>query len=120
MEKKQIQITQFAQKVYNITKQIPQGKISTYKSIAIALGDANACRAVGTALRTNPFSPKVPCHRVIQSNGSLGGFFGKTNIQSEEMKKKIKMLLDEGIPINLNSNRIDKNKLADVLFTDFK
>lgn len=78
-------ISDFAQKVYYFTRQIPKGKVSTYKLIAKALGKPGACQAVGTALSKNPFpyqseypeDIKIPCHRVIARGGSIGGFFGK-------------------------------------------
>jgi len=90
-------ITTFAESVYELTKRIPKGKISTYKKIAIALGKPNACQAVGQALRNNPFAPEVPCHRVISSDFSLGGYFGSTSVTSNNLQKKIKLLKEENI-----------------------
>lgn len=63
----------FAQKVYSLLLTIPEGKVTTYKAIAERLG-TKAYRAVGQALNNNFFAPAVPCHRVIQSDCSLGGF----------------------------------------------
>ena len=83
----------FEEKVWKKCKEIPKGKVSTYKEIAKALG-VRAYRAVGNALRRNPFSPSVPCHRVVCSDGSLGGYKGKMN-----SKKKIELLRKEGIII---------------------
>lgn len=82
----------FAQRVYNLTARIPRGKVSTYKSIAQALKKPSATRAVGNALNKNPFAPQVPCHRVIRSNGEVGGF-------ASGSAKKILMLQKEGIAI---------------------
>ncbi|MBT3407004.1 MGMT family protein [Candidatus Woesearchaeota archaeon] len=90
----------FAEKVYKLCKKIPKGKVSTYKEIARAM-NSKAYRAVGSALNKNPYSPKVPCHRVINSNGKIGGF-------ASGSKKKIKLLRQEGIVV-LN-NRINLNK----------
>ncbi len=90
----------FAERVYAVTKTIPCGKISTYKEIAHAL-DCRAYRAVGNALNKNPYAPVVPCHRVISSNGALGGF-------AHGAKQKKKMLENEGIII-LNDH-IDINR----------
>ena len=84
--------TKFQIKVYEICKKIPKGKVTTYKAIAEAIG-TKAYRAVGTALNKNPYAPKVPCHRVINSNGSLGGF-------ATAIKNKIKLLKKEGVKIN--------------------
>jgi len=88
-----------AEKVYNLCKQIPEGKVSSYKEIAKAL-DSKAYRAVGTALKNNPYAPIVPCHRVVSNNGTLGGFKGKTS--GKEIKEKIKLLEKEGIKIKNN------------------
>ena len=90
----------FAERVYSITAQIPKGKIATYKDIAEQM-NTKAYRAVGTALKKNPHAPRVPCHRVINSDGALGGF-------AHGLPKKIKMLQEEGIQIK--NNRIDLGK----------
>ena len=82
----------FNERVWEKCKRIPKGKVSTYGEIAKAIGSKNSSRAVGNALNKNPFAPIVPCHRVIQSNGSIGGFATGSN-------KKIKMLKNEGIEI---------------------
>lgn len=76
---------------------IPQGKITTYKNIAQFIGKSGASQAVGNALRNNPFSPIVPCHRVLPSDFKIGGFFGKTSEDSLEVKKKMGILKNEGI-----------------------
>ena len=90
----------FTDKVYKITSKIPKGKVSTYKEIARAL-NSKAYRAVGTAMNKNPHWPKVACHRVINSNGHVGGFASGT-------KKKIQLLRKEGIEIN--KGKIDLKK----------
>jgi methylated-DNA-[protein]-cysteine S-methyltransferase len=76
-------------------KKIPRGKVITYREIAIALGNPNASRAVGNACNKNPFAPKVPCHRVVKSNGFLGGY-------AEGLKNKIFLLEKEGVKIKNN------------------
>ena len=81
----------FSEKCYAILKKVPKGKITTYKALANALG-TKAYRAVGNAMNKNPYAPQVPCHRVIKSNGEVGGFFSGT-------KNKIALLKKEGIPI---------------------
>lgn len=63
----------FTERVYAAVKKIPAGRVSTYKEVASALGVTGACRAVGNALNKNR-SPSVPCHRVVKSDGLLGGF----------------------------------------------
>ena len=83
--------TKFQEKVYKICKKVPKGKVITYKEIARALG-TKAYRAVGTALNKNLYAPEVPCHRVINSNGKIGGF-------ASGVSKKIKLLKKEGVEI---------------------
>ena len=87
-------ISSFAKAVYEITGRVPKGKVTSYKIIARVLGKPNASRAVGQALRRNPYAPTVPCHRVIATNFSLGGFFGPS---AKNLEKKIQLLTDEGI-----------------------
>ena len=84
--------TEFQEKVWRATSRIPKGKVSTYSEIAKKIGKPKAARAVGNALNRNPYAPKVPCHRVVRSDGSIGGFAGGT-------AKKIKMLSGEGVEI---------------------
>ncbi|MDD3939675.1 MAG: MGMT family protein [Patescibacteria group bacterium] len=86
----QKEITSFQQAVYNSTRMIPRGRVSTYGAIAKFLGKPRAARAVGNALHNNPFAPEVPCHRVVMSDGRLGGF-------AEGVKKKIEILKKEGV-----------------------
>lgn len=85
-------ITKFQQLVYEATKKIPQGKVSTYREIAKAIKKPRAARAVGNALNCNPFAPIVPCHRVVRGDGSVGGFAGG-------QKEKIAILKKEGVVI---------------------
>ena len=68
--------TPFQQAVWKACMEIPAGQTRNYKWIAEKIGKPGAARAVGTALGHNPFAPVVPCHRVIKSDGSLGGFSG--------------------------------------------
>ncbi|MFA5994320.1 MAG: MGMT family protein [Parcubacteria group bacterium] len=85
-------ITAFQKLVYAETKKIPRGKVLTYADIARRIGRPKAARAVGSALHKNPFAPTVPCHRVVRSDGRVGGFaFGQ--------KEKIARLEKEGILI---------------------
>ena len=64
----------FKEKVYRITKRIPKGKVATYGQIARLAGNLKASRAVGSLMRTNPFTPSVPCHRVVGKAGDLHGY----------------------------------------------
>ncbi|HQO11075.1 MAG TPA: MGMT family protein [bacterium] len=98
---KNIKIRPFAEQVYQITKKIKVGQVATYRQIAQAIGKPLAARAVGQVLHNNPFVPQVPCHRVIKSDGRLGGF-------ARGSKKKLSLLRQEGIIIKNNS--LDLNK----------
>ncbi|MBL7169553.1 MAG: MGMT family protein [Candidatus Aenigmarchaeota archaeon] len=84
----------FQEKVWELLKQIPKGRVTTYKIISHKL-DTKAYRTVGNACHNNPFAPKVPCHRVVNSSGKVGGF--ATGIEN-----KIKLLEKEGIKIKNN------------------
>jgi methylated-DNA-[protein]-cysteine S-methyltransferase len=87
----------FADRVYAQLKAVPKGKVTTYKDLAHSLG-TGAYRAVGQALRTNPYAPRVPCHRVVASDGKIGGFFGTTS--GEPVQRKIALLQKEGILVH--------------------
>jgi methylated-DNA-[protein]-cysteine S-methyltransferase len=81
----------FTAKVFSTCKRIPKGKVATYAGIAKAIGNPKASRAAGNSLSKNR-SKSVPCHRVIRSDGDVGGFAHGKN-------KKIEMLRSEGIEI---------------------
>jgi len=94
----------FYEKCYEVLRKVPKGKVTTYKNIANAL-HSKAYRAVGMAMNKNPSSfldgEKIPCHRVIKSDGSVGKF-------AQGTPKKIKMLKAEGIEIK--NGKIDLKK----------
>jgi methylated-DNA-[protein]-cysteine S-methyltransferase len=94
-------ITHFQEKVYALTKQVPRGKVTSYSAIAKKLNSSP--RAVGQALRCNPFAPVVPCHRVVKADGAIGGFGGE--VAGKKIKEKIALLTKEGVVIA--NNRID-------------
>ncbi len=81
----------FNERCYTLLRKVPPGKVTTYKEIAHTL-HTKAYRAVGNAMNKNPYSPQVPCHRVVKSNREVGGFASGT-------KKKISILKKEGIKI---------------------
>ncbi len=94
----------FNEKVWAITMRIPKGRVTTYAAIARKLG-STAYRAVGNAMNRNPYAPKVPCHRVVGSNGKLTGYaFG--------LEKKADLLADEGVKVE--GKRVDLS----AFFTD--
>ncbi len=81
----------FSQKVYKIVSGIPGGEVMTYKSVAAGAGSPNAFRAVGNLMKNNPDKNEIPCHRVVCSDGSLGGYsFGG-------VKSKKRILMKEGV-----------------------
>ena len=73
--------TAFEQRVYNIIRRIPRGQTRSYGWVARQLGKPGAARAVGLALKRNPFAPRVPCHRVVRSDGSLGGYSARGGLR---------------------------------------
>ncbi len=73
--------TRFQQQVLSLTSEIPYGSTSTYKDIAIQVGNMNAARAVGRVEATNPIPLVIPCHRVLGSDGSLHGYGGPGGIK---------------------------------------
>ena len=70
-------------KVWNYLKKIPKGKFKTYTEVAKAVGKPKAVRAVANAIGKNPYPIKIPCHRVIRSDGSLGGYSGKGGVRTK-------------------------------------
>lgn len=90
----------FNERCYSILKRVPKGKVITYKALAHAL-NTKAYRAVGNAMNKNPYAPKVPCHRVVGSDGSMTGF-------ASGIPAKVKMLKNEGIQVK--NNKVDLEK----------
>ncbi len=84
--------TKFQLKVWNYLKKIPKGEVRTYLEVSKAIGKPKAFRAVANAIGKNPCPPKIPCHRVIKSDGSIGGYSGKGDI-----KKKLRLLRSEKV-----------------------
>lgn len=81
----------FTKKVYEVVEKIPKGKTFSYKEVAKRAGNPKAYRAVGNILNKN-YNSNIPCHRVIHSNGSLGGY-------NRGVKKKKEILKKEGVKI---------------------
>lgn len=86
--------TLFQKKVWSRLLKIPKGKTVTYKELAKSIGKPKAVRAVANAVGANPCAPKIPCHRVVRSDGTLGGYSGKGGI-----KTKRSLLLQEGVKV---------------------
>ena len=75
--------TPFQLKIWKYLIKIPKGSVKTYSQVAKAIGKPKAVRAVANAISKNPYPPSIPCHRVIRSDGSLGGYSGKGGIQQK-------------------------------------
>ena len=99
-------MTRFQSDCYEALKKVPQGKVITYAGLARMIGRPKAHRAVGSAMNKNPYAPQVPCHRVVKSNGDLGGF-------ATDIDVKIKRLQEEGVMVS-------DNKIVDFRSTLFK
>ena len=80
--------TKFQKKVWNYLKTIRKGTVKSYKQVAIAINAPKSARAVANAVGKNPFAPKIPCHRVIRSDGSLGGYSGKGGLKTKKLLLK--------------------------------
>ena len=96
---KPIYLTPFRQRVYDEARKIPRGTVTTYGELAKRIGCGSA-RAVGQALRVNPFAPEVPCHRVVAADGSLIGFYGKSDAKA--INEKRRLLDSEGVAFDKN------------------
>ncbi len=91
---KKLNGTSFQKKVWMELQNIPKGKVITYKELAKKIGKPKAIRAVANAVGANPCAPEIPCHRVVRSDGSLGGYSGKGGIKTKKL-----LLSKEGVVI---------------------
>jgi methylated-DNA-[protein]-cysteine S-methyltransferase len=102
------EVSDFAKRVYASLMLVPKGKVTTYKDLAASVG-CGSPRAVGQALRCNPFAPTVPCHRVVAASRNIGGFFGQTS--GGEIDRKVRMLREEGVRFT-NDNTVDAKSVV--------
>jgi methylated-DNA-[protein]-cysteine S-methyltransferase len=86
--------TKFQLKVWNYLKTIPKGKVKTYKQVAVGINRPKSARAVANACGMNPYAPKIPCHRVIRTDGGLGGYSAKGGVRTKK-----KLLKREGFQL---------------------
>jgi len=86
--------TEFQRKVWAYLSKIPRGSVKTYSQVAQGIGKPLAVRAVANAIGKNPNAPKIPCHRVVRSDGSLGGYSGKGGLKTKKL-----LLKKEGITL---------------------
>lgn len=104
-------LTPFRRRVYRILLSVPAGRWTTYSAISKHLNSGP--RAIGNAMKNNPFAPAVPCHRVLGTDRSLGGYKGEWVNGGEYTTEKMKLLLDEGVEFDGNG------KALGVCFVDF-
>ena len=98
--KKSEELTVFEWQVLSAALSIPFGETRSYKWVAEKIGKPKAVRAVGQALKKNPFAPLIPCHRVVKSDGQLGGYAGKM-----DNPKKVRLLkIEKDIRAQLGFN----------------
>lgn len=86
--------TSFETRVYDALQLIPKGKVSTYGMLSKFL-NCGSPRAIGQALKRNPFAPGTPCHRVVSADLRIGGFFGRS--EGEPIRRKRRLLENEGV-----------------------
>lgn len=82
----------FSNRVYRVVRNIPKGSVLTYMQVARMAGSPRACRAVGNILHTNT-DPHIPCHRVVRSDGTLGGY-------NRGVSRKKTLLVHEGVVLS--------------------
>ena len=104
-------LTPYRKRLYTALLSVPKGRYTTYAALSDFLN--SSARAVGNGIRNNPLAPDVPCHRVLASDGSIGGFGGSWGVDSKNAAEKFAMLKDEGVRFDT------KGKAAGTLFEDF-
>lgn len=102
--------TEFEQRVYELVSTVPVGKVVTYAALARAL-DCGSAQAIGQALKRNPYAPEVPCHRVIRTDQTIGGYAGET--QGSKLRRKLKLLRAEGVEFDEAGKLMTKNTVYD-------
>lgn len=101
--------TVFERSVYEMLEKVPRGKVVTYAEMARALGCRSA-QAVGQALKRNPYAPAVPCHRVIRTDFTIGGYSGQTS--GTKLKKKLRLLKEEGVEFDGDGRLVDESLIC--------
>jgi methylated-DNA-[protein]-cysteine S-methyltransferase len=104
-------LTPFRRRVYRTLLSVPASRWTTYSALSKHLNSSP--RAIGNAMKTNPFAPAVPCHRVLATDRTLGGYKGAWNNGGEYSVEKMKLLLEEGVQFD------GDGKARGVCFVDF-
>ena len=107
-ERDSVACTPFQLAVYEAVRRIPVGRVSTYAAVAAAIS-CKSPRAIGQALKVNPFAPAVPCHRVISASLTLGGFKGSTD--HDALRQKRRLLAQEGVEFGADGKLKDRRVL---------
>ena len=100
--------TAFEEKVYDAVRMVPFGRVTTYKLLGKAIG-CRSSQAIGQALKRNPFAPATPCHRIIKTDLSIGGFGGEH--VGEEILRKLKLLKKEGVEFDKDGMLVEPERL---------
>jgi methylated-DNA-[protein]-cysteine S-methyltransferase len=108
-----ITVTPFQRKVYEALCCVPEGYVTTYQDLAQFV-NCHSCQAVGQALKRNPFAPVVPCHRVVKSDRSIGGFHGA--VAGVYISKKLCLLQSEGV-VFTGDGKVDQKCMFDFMET---
>ena len=103
-------LTPFRQRVLLALCQVPSGHYTTYAAISEHL--SSSPRAVGNALRNNPFAPQVPCHRVVASDGGIGGFGGDWGKEGKHVGEKWRLLRGEGVRVREGEGKVEGRRWA--------
>ena len=100
--------TSFETSVYAALREIPRGRVVTYSILASHL-ECRSAQAVGQALKRNPYAPEVPCHRVIKTDLTLGGYDGK--VKGVRIERKRRLLVEEGVEFDEEGRLLDSGKV---------
>lgn len=99
--------TEFERAVHRAVQSVPAGRVTTYGDVALAVGRPGAARAVGTVMRCNPDTRATPCHRVVRSDGTVGGYAGG----GAGTPRKILRLAAEGVRVDAHARLIDFERI---------
>lgn len=102
--------TKFEHRVYQALQEVPEGCVTTYKYLGKAVG-CDSSQAIGQAMKRNPFVPEIPCHRVIKSDLTIGGYAGMTD--GDKRDRKLELLAKEGVQFDDVGRLIEAERLFD-------
>lgn len=103
-------IPAFQKRVYLALLEVPRGRVTTYGALGRRIGCGSA-QAIGQALKVNPFAPRVPCHRVVASDGSIGGFHGQR--AGAQIDRKRRLLRSEGISFDADGRVVNFSSVVE-------